>query len=252
MITVVIDEGVGVVTLDRPPVNALNEDMLAGLSAAVRQVADAPTVGAVLVRSAQQRFCAGADIDMISGYLASGEGADRMADFVRRLQAVYADLETLSVPTVAAIAGAATGGGLELALACDLRVAGRSARLGLPEVHIGLLPAAGGTQRLARTAGHATASRLILTGELVSGDQAAAMGIAGWVVPDGEVEEHAMVLARRLAGYSRNAVAASRRCIAMTPTPEGFEAEVASCRAARGSRHRPPRGRVSARWDQSR
>ena len=230
MITTDLDRGVALVTLDRPPVNALDEAMLDGLVTAVSAVADASEVGAVLVRGAGRAFSAGADVAMISTYLEAEDRGEQLVAFGARLQHAYARIETLPVPVVAAIVGAATGGGLELALACDLRIAADNARLGLPEVHLGLLAAAGGTQRLTRIAGPAVASRLILTGELVSGAEAARLGFVHHAVPLESLEEEALALARRLAALPRGALAAAKHCIALAPSEQGYRAETEGTR----------------------
>src|SRR5207244_2387427 len=121
--------------------------------------------------------------------------------FGRRLQAAFTRIEELRIPTIAAMRGPATGGGLELPLACDLRVAAEDARYGLPEIKLGLLPGAGGTQRLTELAGRATSLRLILRGELVSGREACSLGIVHWALPPDEVEPYATELATELARY---------------------------------------------------
>jgi enoyl-CoA hydratase/carnithine racemase len=146
------------------------------------------------------------------------------------MQAAYAEMAELPVPTVAAIAGAATGGGLELALACDLRVVARDARIGLPEVRIGLIPGAGGTQRMSAIAGPAVARRLILTGDLIDGDTAAALGIAHIAEDPAAAEETARSLAQRIAALPRAALAAAKHCIAAADTPHGFRDELNAVR----------------------
>jgi enoyl-CoA hydratase/carnithine racemase len=149
-----------------------------------------------------------------------------MVAFVREIQRVYARLERLPLVTLAEIGGAAMGGGLELALACDLRIASNEAQLGLPEARLGLLPGAGGTQRLARIAGEATAKRLILGAEVVSGAQAAALGIVQWAAPQEELAARARALAAGIAELPRDALAFCKRCIDAAPGAAGFEMEV--------------------------
>jgi enoyl-CoA hydratase/carnithine racemase len=142
------------------------------------------------------------------------------------MQAVFAKLEALPVPTIAAISGICVGGGFELVLACDLRVAESSASVGLPEVNIGLLPGAGGTQRVTRIAGTAVAKRLILTGALVDGDEAARLGLVHDLAGVEGALQAGLRLAESLVGAPRNALAAIKRCIALAPSEEGFAAEV--------------------------
>ncbi|MBI3368439.1 MAG: enoyl-CoA hydratase/isomerase family protein, partial [Burkholderiales bacterium] len=149
-------------TLSRPPVNAL-DDALVGELQAVLAGANADDSLAVLhIRSAHRVFCAGADLALIEQSIATPQGLERMLAVVRRMQLLYAQLETSPLVTLAEISGAALGGGFELALGCDLRIAAHEARLGLPEVGLGLLAAAGGTQRLTRLVGPGLAKRLIL------------------------------------------------------------------------------------------
>jgi enoyl-CoA hydratase/carnithine racemase len=132
--------------------------------------------------------------------------------------------------TIAEIGGPALGGGLELALACDLRIAAMDAKLGLPESRLGLLPGAGGTQRLTRIAGEAVAKRLILGAEVVSGAQAEALSIVQWAVPAADLAPRAHTLAKDIASLPGAAVAASKRCIiaALASGKDGYELEVAA------------------------
>lgn len=218
---------VAFLTLCRPPVNAINEELLDQLYAAHSELAAAQDIGAVIVRSRQAMFSPGVDIRMIRGFLSDGTGTfDAMLGFVRRIQGFYQLWHTLPMPTIAAMAGLATGGGLEFGLACDLRVASETARYGLPEAQIGLLPGAGGTQRLTRLAGAGVAARLILTGEMVRGDEARALGIVQYSVPSDEVEAKALQLAENLCAGSISAAREIKRCIQLAPSEAGFEAEV--------------------------
>jgi enoyl-CoA hydratase/carnithine racemase len=231
-ITLVIDGALAVATLARAPVNAIDEAWLERLDQALDSVEHASGVSCLLVRSAERAFCAGADLAQMRSRFSTPEGRDRMIDFVRALQRVYARLERLPQATIAEIGGAAMGGGLELALACDLRIASYDARMGLPEARLGLLPGAGGTQRLARIAGEALARRLILRGEVVSGADAAALGLVHWAVPGAELASRARGLAAELTAIPPDAIAACKRCIgAPLDGANGYEAEVAGTAA---------------------
>jgi enoyl-CoA hydratase len=160
---------------------------------------------------------------------ATAQGRSQLVAFVRRLQRAYARLERLPQATLAEIGGPALGGGLELALACDLRIAAQEARLGLPEARLGLLPGAGGTQRLARIAGEALAKRLILRAEIVDGREAAALGLVHWAVPAGELAARSRALANELAAIPAAALAACKRCIeAGLAGSDGYAAELES------------------------
>lgn len=216
------------VTLDRPPVNALGRDLLEALSEAIDAAAADPAVSVLHIRNAGRCFCAGADLAEMRVGFSGPEGAAAQLAFVGRLQEVFARLETLEAVSIAEIGGHALGGGLELALACDLRVAAREARLGLPEVELGLVPGAGGTQRLTRLCGPTLAKRLILGAEVVDGLTAAELGIVHWAVPASELADHARILADRIAGLPRAALAGAKACIGLAASGDGagFQAEL--------------------------
>jgi enoyl-CoA hydratase len=228
MITLAIDGALATCTLARGPVNAIDEEWLARLEAVLSDVERAPSVGVLLVRSTERAFCAGADLALMRSRMDSGEGRVRFVAFVREIQRVFARLEQLPRVTLAEIGASALGGGLELALACDLRIAAEGARVGLPETGLGLLPGAGGTQRLTRIAGEAAAKRLILGAEVVSGAQAAALGIVHWAVPAAELAARARALAGRIAALPVAALAEAKRCIAgaLTLGTPGYAAEL--------------------------
>lgn len=226
MISLTKRGGVGVLTLERPPVNAINEALLNELYDVHDRIVSDPDIRVVVVRSTQRFFSPGVDINMISGFLAKENGPEVMEAFIRRIQGFYAKWQDLKLPTIAALEGTATGGGLEFALACDLRVACHDIRVGLPEVKIGLLPGAGGTQRLTRVAGIATATRLILTGELVSGTDAECLGIVHKAVARNEVEAQAFSWADGLAQLPSSSLAEIKHCLELAPSDAGFAAEI--------------------------
>ena len=222
-----------VATLARPPVNAIDAELLARLDAAVTEAEADTAISLLHLRSAQKAFCAGADLALMRASMGSPGGAETMVGVVREMQRVFAHLASAPFVTLAEIGGAALGGGLELALACDLRVAACEATLGLPEVRLGLLPAAGGTQRLTALCGAALARRLILGGETVDGGEALHLGLVQWARPAALLSEWTAMLAQRIAAHPREALAASKRCIALA-APEsqtGFDAEIAATRA---------------------
>lgn len=227
-ISLAIRGAIAVATLDRPPVNAIDEAWLAQLDAIVTEVERAGA--AVLVLRATGRvFCAGADLALMQSRFDTETGRARMVAFVGEIQRVYARLERAAFVSIAAIGGAALGGGLELALACDLRVVAESARLGLPEARLGLLPGAGGTQRLTRLCGEAVAKRLILGAEVVPGADAAALGMAQWSVPADALDTFVDALAERIAALPPAALVACKQCIAAAAEPQrdGFALELA-------------------------
>ena len=223
MIACTQEGALAVATLARAPVNAINEAWLARLDEVAAAMERAPDVAVLLLRSSERTFCAGADLELMRSRFDSADGRARMVEFVREIQRVYARLERLPQVTLAEIGGAAMGGGLELALACDLRIAAEDARLGLPEPRLGLVPGAGGTQRLARIAGEAAAKRLILGAEAVSGAQAAALGIVQWAVPASELAARTRAIARDIAALPAAALAEAKRCIGAA---NGYEREV--------------------------
>ncbi len=236
---------VAVATLSRPPVNALNDEMLDRLDAVLDEVAADEEVSVLHIRGDQRVFCAGADLALMRTCFATREGADVMVEVVRRMQRLFERIEAAPLVTLAEIGGAALGGGLELALACDLRVAAVEATLGLPEVRLGLVPGAGGTQRLTRLCGRGIASRLILGGEIIDGALAERLGIVQWAQPRERLEEWTRELAARFAGAPRAALAANKRCMAAANSlgREGYAEELANSR--RLYNHPETRRRVS-------
>src|SRR3990172_8719575 len=162
MIELDIDKQIATVTLNHPPVNALSDTMTERLDEILDEVEANKDISILHLRSNLKVFCAGADLAMMRELLARADGCDRMIEIVRNIQHVFFRLEKVGVVSVAELSGAALGGGLELALACDLRIAANEVKLGLPEANLGLLPAAGGTQRMPRIVGEAVARRLIL------------------------------------------------------------------------------------------
>jgi len=184
------------VTINRPKaLNALDPDTLHALAAALDDVAKDADVRALVVTGVGDRaFVAGADI---AAMRAMAPEAGR--EYCRLGHAVFARLEALPIPVVAAVNGAALGGGLELALACDLIVASERAKLGLPEITLGLIPGFGGTQRLALRVGLARARELVYLGQMLAADEALRLGLVNRVVPPERVAEDAAALAAELA-----------------------------------------------------
>ncbi len=236
MINLTIEIPVATVVLDRPPVNAISDEWLDSFDAVLDKVSAGGEVSVLHVRSALKTFCAGADLDLMRALLVTPEGRNTMVGVVRRIQNAFSRLEAMPVVSVAEIGGAALGGGLELAMACDLRVAGESARLGLPEAGLGLVPGAGGTQRLPRICGEATARRLILGAEVVDGNEAERLGLVQWVRPDDQLSDWTSGLVARLAALPGPALAACKSCIAATldGSPEGYDRELQVTRELHG------------------
>lgn len=236
MIEVGVADGIATLTLCRAPVNAISEDWLAVFNQALDGLAGRTDWRVLHIVSAQKVFCAGADLDEIRGRMMMRDGADRMYAFVAGIQRLYARIEQLPQVTLAEIAGAAMGGGLELALACDLRIAAAEAKLGLPEARLGLIPGAGGTQRLTRLCGRSVAARLILGAETPDGTTARELGLVQWAVPRAELRQHARAIAQRIAELPAGALAACKTCIAAAGEPGrgGYSDELEATRALLG------------------
>jgi enoyl-CoA hydratase/carnithine racemase len=251
MLSVERNGGTVVATLTRPPVNALNDELIAALETVVDQVVADADVTVLHLRSDQKAFCAGADLALMRSCFASSGGVDAMLEVVRRMQRLFERIETAPAVTIAEIGGAAMGGGLELALACDIRIAAAEAKLGLPEARLGLLPGAGGTQRLTRLCGRGVASRLILGGEVVDGAEAERLGVVQWTHPRAQLAAAARETAARLAAMPRAALAAAKGCIALAGDPgrSGFTAEIDGTR--RLYEHAETRRRVAEFLDRS-
>jgi enoyl-CoA hydratase/carnithine racemase len=195
-IRVSVEERVAVVTIDHPPVNALNTATLEELNAAIDQViADAHVKAVVVTGAGQLAFVAGADITEFTKL----ETTDQAKTISRQVQAVFTKIENAPKPFIAAINGVALGGGLELALACHLRIIGDRAKVGQPEINLGIIPGWGGTQRLPRLVGRAKALEFILTGDSVTPQEAYRLNLVNKVVPGGEVLKTAKDLARKIA-----------------------------------------------------
>ena len=231
MIRTSILDGVATFMLSRPPVNAINDQWLTSFDSSLDQLAKYRCT-VLHIRSNQKVFCAGADLDEISRRTPLADGADRIYAYVARIQRLYARIEQLRLVTVAEIGGAAMGGGLELALACDLRIAANEAKLGLPEARLGLIPGAGGTQRLTRRCGAAVAARLILGAEIVDGATARELGIVQWAVSRDYLAERAAEIVRGIAELPARALAECKACIAAAGRPgrDGFADELEATR----------------------
>jgi enoyl-CoA hydratase len=216
------EEGIRVLTVDRPEkLNALNSDVLGQLGEAIDAAASDPALRClVLTGAGEKAFIAGADIAELAK-LTPVEGREHS----RRGQALLDRIESLPAPTIAAINGYAYGGGLELAMACTIRVASENARMGLPETSLGILPGYGGTQRLARHVGRARAFELVLTSEKgLTATEAERIGLVNRVVPPGQALPAAMEIARKIRANGptacRYALEAIRRGLDM-PLSEG-------------------------------
>lgn len=221
-----IDGRVAWIAINRPEAkNALNADAFAGLTDSLDQIRAADDVRVIVITGgAGGPFGAGADLGEIMDL--DGIGAHRL---LSRGQAIFSQIESFGIPTIAAVRGWALGGGFELALSCSLIVASESARFGLPEAGLGLIPGYGGTQRLAASIGQKAALTVMLTGEPMSAERAWQLGLlAAPPVTDGELKERAMSLAERIASRSPQAIRAILDAAAVPPVQErGLRHELA-------------------------
>jgi enoyl-CoA hydratase len=200
------DGAVAIITLNRPEAyNALDLATLRALSEAVARFEADSNLRVAVITGIGKAFCAGADIDETLPYMKE-HGTKSLPPTIMRGQ-------TVTKPVIAAINGLALGGGLELALACDIRIAATSARLGLPEIGLGLIPGWGGTQRLPRLIGSGRASEMILTGRAVTADEALRIGLVNKIVPDGELLPAALEMARIIADKSPEAVGFAKEAL---------------------------------------
>jgi enoyl-CoA hydratase len=224
-IQVEVDGHVALVTIDNPPVNALSAALLDELSAELARLDADEEVRAIVVRGAGERaFVAGADIKEFPAL----RELPREGGSARGIQKVGAEIERLRTPVIAAIHGFCLGGGLELAMACDLRVAAEDAQIGQPEIKLGLLPGGGGTQRLPRLVGPGRALLLNMTGDPISGAEAYEWGLVERVVPREALLEAAQAIAGTIAERSPHAIAVVKEVAAETrdlPLAEGLRRE---------------------------
>ena len=203
-----VDGGVGTIRLDRPKMNAINGQLRAELRDVAVEAGRRDDVRAVVVFGGERIFAAGADIAEMST-LSYAE----VLVWGQALQETFAVVAQLPKPTVAAVTGYALGGGFELALACDFRVLGERAKLGLPEITLGIIPGAGGTQRLSRLVGPARAKDLVFTGRYIGADEALALGAVDHVVPDADVYGRAVELATRFVAGPAVALRAAKQAV---------------------------------------
>jgi enoyl-CoA hydratase/carnithine racemase len=201
-------DGIGVILLSRPPVNALNDQVTQELAEAARTADATDDIRAVIIYGGEKVFAAGADIkDM-----AEASYAD-MVKRAGRLQEAMALIAGIGKPVVAAITGYALGGGMELALSADFRVVGESARLGQPEILLGVIPGAGGTQRLPRLVGPAKAKEIVFSGRMLKAAEAHAIGLVDAVVPDAEVYTAAQDMMKRYVNGPALAIRSAKAAI---------------------------------------
>ena len=223
-----VSNQVATIVLNRAPANAINLEWTRQFHAVLDQLEAREDWNVLHIRSALRLFSGGADIKEMRETFDTGADVQPLVEVVRDYQRLFARIEGLSRITLAEIGGAAMGGGFELALSCDLRIVADEARVGLPEIRIGLLAGAGGTQRLTRLCGRATAIRIITGAEMVDGCTAVELGMAQWHFPGSDLRREADKIARRYADQYGPAGRLAKGCInaAVDPTSvRGFDLE---------------------------
>lgn len=218
-----VEDGVGTIRLDRPPMNPLSVQMQEEIRTAAAEAGERSDVAAVVVYGGDKVFAAGADIKEMQSMSYTD-----MVDRAGPLQSAITSVARIPKPTVAAVTGYALGGGCELALACDFRVAGDNAKLGQPEILLGIIPGAGGTQRLSRLVGPAKAKEIIFSGRFVAADEALAIGLVDRVVPAAEVYAAACDWMRTFVGGPAYALRAAKEAVDRgleVDLPTGLEIE---------------------------
>ena len=208
LVRVEVAEALATIRLDRPKMNALNAQVQKEIAVAAAQVSDDPAIRAVILYGGDRVFAAGADIKEMAGM-----GYAQMAEHSARLQTALNAVANIPKPVVAAVTGYALGGGLELALCADFRVLGENAKVGQPEILLGVIPGAGGTQRLPRLIGPSRAKDLIFTGRHMPAAEALAIGLADKVVPDAGVYQAAVDLVARYATGPALALRAAKQAV---------------------------------------
>jgi len=186
-------------TIDSPPANALSTTLLKDIQSHLETIEQDQSIKAVILKGEGRFFSAGADIKEFT----SLQNAEDFSVLAKNGQNVFHKMETYHIPIIAAIHGAALGGGLELAMACHMRIVTKSAKLGLPELTLGIIPGFAGTQRLPQYVGTAKAYEMILTGEPISGEDAATFGLANKAVDDDDLVETATTLAKKIVAKSK-------------------------------------------------
>jgi enoyl-CoA hydratase/carnithine racemase len=225
-----VEDRIALLTIDHPPVNSFNTEVIRELDEAIDELMDNDEVKAIVVTGGgTNAFVAGADIPEIQELLENPEdGYAEARAFIERGQGVNLKIETSTKPVIAAINGFCLGGGLELAMACHMRICSDRARLGQPEINLGLIPGWGGTQRLARIVGKAKALEMTLTGDMITAQEAYRIGLVNKVVPAGAILKESRGLARKIVSKSKLPVAATLRAVTKgveVSIEEGLEIE---------------------------
>lgn len=216
-VSLTIENQLAIIMIQNPPLNILDDNVVEQLHCKIDEIEQTPTIKVVLITGEGGKvFMAGGDIKSFPEWI--GKGVDVAKEKSQWLQHPLNRIEALPCPTICILNGVALGGGCELALACDIRIAEEHVTIGLPEIKLGLLPGAGGTQRLTRLVGKAKAKEIIFTGEPLSAEQALAIGLVNTVVRKWHGLTTGIELAKKLATHSRHALTYAKQAI-----DEGYE-----------------------------
>ena len=211
------EEGIGILSINRPKaLNALNTNLLTELNRAIDMACKDNEVDVLVITGEGKAFIAGADISEMKSMM-----AEDARDFSKLGNALFRKIELMEKPVIAAVNGFALGGGCELAMGCDIRIAGEKAKFGQPEVSLGITPGFGGTQRLSRLVGIAKAKELIFTGRIIDAEVAEKIGLVNEVVPQEELMDRAMEMAKKISSASKTAIKYSKAAI-----NRGFETDI--------------------------
>ncbi|KGX93426.1 enoyl-CoA hydratase [Pontibacillus halophilus JSM 076056 = DSM 19796] len=224
LLSVEMKDQLAVITIQSPPANALSSALLMDLSQALDTIEQEANTKAIIIKGEGKFFSAGADIKEFTSYQSGSEHSNMAPNG----QALFDRIETFQIPIIAAIHGAALGGGLELAMSCHMRIVAEDAQLGLPELTLGIIPGFGGTQRLPRHVGAAKAYEMILTAEPITGAEAASLGLANRAVPQEELEASALQLASKITAKSAPSIHSVMKVVPYTFTSQfgtGIEQE---------------------------
>ncbi|MDE5413878.1 enoyl-CoA hydratase [Alkalihalobacterium chitinilyticum] len=204
------EAGIGIVTIDNPPLNVLSQQVVTELNEVFTAIeSDDEVVTVILTGAGNKAFMAGADIKEFPQSI----GQPNMKENVMKTHEVLNHIDFLPKPTIAVLNGLTFGGGAELALTCDLRIAEEHSQLGLPEIKLGIFPGGGGTQRLPRLVGEAKAKELMFIGDPITAEEAEKIGLVNKVVPSGSGMEAAMAVAKKISGYSLQALSRIKKAV---------------------------------------
>jgi len=208
-VNLTIEDGIATVVVNHPPVNSLSTPVIRDMQGAFEEIKADASVKAVIITGAGMFFIAGADIKEISEIKDPQQGAE----VAGQGQRFFREINLMDIPVIAAINGMCLGGGIELAMACHIRIASDRAKIGQPEINLGIIPGFGGTQRLPRLVGTGKALEMILSGDPITAAEAKAVGLVNRVVPEAEVMKQAKGLAQRMASKSKQAIARAMKAV---------------------------------------